>query len=369
MLQLMSIKAAEKKRCKRGDVSMNNQVVVNEDRISELPEALILHILSFLPTKSALATSVLSKQWQFLWKMMPELKFDYCDHKDAVGIFSKNVRSSLLSNTAPVLESLHLKFHPDNRSDVDFRMLIKTAKARHARKLELDAGYKNCYKIPQSLYNNKTLETLIFKACVAVEKPNKVCLKSLKTLHLHAVNITDREWVLKFLSGCPNLDDLLVCLYPQSSVTTLTIAHPTLQRLSVYNKRGPLHKWGCFIDAPDLKYFCIEGDHGLCRFRMSDNVTKLVEANISDVYISYIITENVLVSLTSVQHLSLKLLPYKIPTASIFQQLVHLELFTCRGLRWDLLIFMLDSSPKLQVLELIHAMNSASGIAYYSAKS
>ncbi|KAJ4890728.1 putative FBD-associated F-box protein [Raphanus sativus] len=320
---------------------MNNQVVVNEDRISELPEALILQILSFLPTKSALTTSVLSKQWQFLWKMMPELKFDYCDHKDDVGIFFKNVRSSLLSNTAPVLESLHLKFHPDNRSGVDFGMLIKTAKARHVRKLVLDAGYTNCYKIPQSLYDNETLETLILKARVAIEKPNKVCLKSLKTLHLHAVNITDRAWVFKFLSGCPNLEDLLVCLYPQSSVKTLTIAHPTLQRLSVYNKRGRLYKWGCFIDAPDLKYFCIEGDHGLCRFRMSNNVTKLMEANISDVYICYIIIDNIL-----------------IPTATIFHQLVHLELFSYRGLRWDLLIFMLDSSPKLQVLELIHLRTS-----------
>ncbi|CAH8357687.1 unnamed protein product, partial [Eruca vesicaria subsp. sativa] len=102
------------------------------------------------------------------------------------------------------------------------------------------------------LYDNETLETLILKACVILKGPYKVCLKSLKTLHLHAVNITDRAWVLKFLSGSPNLEDLLIL------------------------------------------------------------------------------------------------------TASNFHQLVHLDLFTRRGLRWVLLTFMIDSSPKLQVLKLIY---------------
>lgn len=126
--------------------------------------------------------------------------------------------------------------------------MIEIAKARHVRKVVMDAGYTKSYKIPQSLYNNETLETLIIKACVSIKKPYQVCLKSLKTLHLHAVNITNKAWGFKFLSGCPNLQDLLVCLYPLSTVKTVTIAHPTLQRLSIYNKRGAQHKWGCLIE-------------------------------------------------------------------------------------------------------------------------
>ncbi|VFQ86593.1 unnamed protein product [Cuscuta campestris] len=48
----------------------------SEDRISSLPSNLIGHILSFLPTKNAVATSVLSTRWKELWTMITHLYFD-----------------------------------------------------------------------------------------------------------------------------------------------------------------------------------------------------------------------------------------------------------------------------------------------------
>jgi hypothetical protein len=45
-----------------------------EDRISELPDALLHHVLSLLPVDEAVQTSVLARRWRQLWKGMPALR-------------------------------------------------------------------------------------------------------------------------------------------------------------------------------------------------------------------------------------------------------------------------------------------------------
>ncbi|KEH22172.1 F-box/RNI superfamily protein, putative [Medicago truncatula] len=44
--------------------------------ISALPDSVICHILSFLPTKQSAATSILSKRWNPLWHSVFTLNFD-----------------------------------------------------------------------------------------------------------------------------------------------------------------------------------------------------------------------------------------------------------------------------------------------------
>ncbi|KAI3965602.1 hypothetical protein MKX01_010559 [Papaver californicum] len=49
--------------------------IVGEDRISKLPDPLVHHILSFLPTKCVVSTSILSKGWKYVWVSVPILDF------------------------------------------------------------------------------------------------------------------------------------------------------------------------------------------------------------------------------------------------------------------------------------------------------
>ena len=46
------------------------------DRISNLPEFNLHHILSFLPRKEASKTCLLSKEWNCVWSSFPILDFD-----------------------------------------------------------------------------------------------------------------------------------------------------------------------------------------------------------------------------------------------------------------------------------------------------
>ncbi|KAG5554260.1 hypothetical protein RHGRI_011953 [Rhododendron griersonianum] len=63
-------------KSKRHKLSKKQNVLQVEDRISNLPGNLISRILSSLPTKSAVATSVLSTRWKQFWTLVTSLEFD-----------------------------------------------------------------------------------------------------------------------------------------------------------------------------------------------------------------------------------------------------------------------------------------------------
>jgi len=45
------------------------------DRFKSLPDDILIHILSSVPTKQAVATAILSKRWIHLWRYVPDVKF------------------------------------------------------------------------------------------------------------------------------------------------------------------------------------------------------------------------------------------------------------------------------------------------------
>ncbi|GLT62254.1 hypothetical protein SLA2020_349040 [Shorea laevis] len=58
--------------------------------INELPIEVLLHILSLLPTKDAVRTSVLSTRWRYLYASISQFDFDFWGIKttDGVGVMN-----------------------------------------------------------------------------------------------------------------------------------------------------------------------------------------------------------------------------------------------------------------------------------------
>ncbi|ESQ45637.1 hypothetical protein EUTSA_v10010336mg [Eutrema salsugineum] len=344
----------EHKRKIGGERLRNRDDVLNEDRISELPDDLLLRILSSLPTETVIATSVLSKRWRSLWKMVPKLKFNSEDHKSDHQRFSEIVYRSSLSHKAPVLESLHLVVR-DKTEALDVGIWIGIAFAHHLRELVVDLhNQEEAYAIfPSVLFScdDNTLDSLELKTSILLEFPSRVCLKSLRKLHLDYVVFNDQESVCNLFSACPSLEDLFVERKSNIDVEIFTIAVPSVQRLTIVDEFPGNGDEGYVINAPSLKYLNIKGLEWV-ESCLIENAPELVEAKIIDV--TYVNNENILVSLAGVKRLSLHSLPFEVkyPTGIVFYQLVFLELLTPK--ERNILSLMLDSCPKLQILKLIN---------------
>jgi len=101
--------------------------VEEEDIISTLPDTILCHILSFLETKYADATSILSKRWNHLWRSVHTLRFltQVTDHNSNLG-FIDFVYSVLLSrDPALPIKTFHLHVTYDYLLDCPIKSITK----------------------------------------------------------------------------------------------------------------------------------------------------------------------------------------------------------------------------------------------------
>lgn len=93
----------------------------NEDRLSDLPDGVILHILSFLNTKHVVRTCVLSKRWEHLWKRISTLIL-HSSRFSSVKQFATFVSKILtLRDTSTALRTLDL----DRTGNIEPQLLNK----------------------------------------------------------------------------------------------------------------------------------------------------------------------------------------------------------------------------------------------------
>ncbi|KAJ4905708.1 putative FBD-associated F-box protein [Raphanus sativus] len=329
------------------------------DRISHLPEHLLLKILSFLPsTKDVVATMVLSKRWQFLWTLVPRLVYDDDDwNTREEGSFSRFVNISLLLHEAPVLESLQFNLG-ENSSDVDIGVWARTVSRRHVRELVIEIDRSSCTErpvLPKSLYlvSGMLVKLKLENVILAADVSSTVSFPSLKELSLVSIKYPGGdESVTKLLSNCPVLEDLFVDRWPDDNVTVFTVRVPSLKILYLCDApyKDSDNGEGIVIGAPSLETFtildCTDGF-----FIIENEMPNIVKARI-DVFYGH--SGKILGSITPVKHLCLCLSSFEhsYPGGCVFHRLVNFTLCRCDKQWLNLLMCVLRDSPKLQTLKL-----------------
>ncbi|KAL1195199.1 putative FBD-associated F-box protein [Cardamine amara subsp. amara] len=207
-------------------------------RLVELPDELLLKILSLLPMyKDTVATRLISKRWEDPWKLEPDVMFDD-ETYESFETFMSFVYGSLLSNDAQILERLHLKLISQYNSASDINFWVQIAVNRFVRELRFDL-FGETLELPSCLSTCRTLKTLILHELSITVVPPWFRLPSLKTLHLLYVKFSGKEYVSSLLKVCPVLECLVIDKTKDDNVIILIsdIIVPTLRSLSIRSDR------------------------------------------------------------------------------------------------------------------------------------
>ncbi|KAI3931645.1 hypothetical protein MKW92_020521, partial [Papaver armeniacum] len=205
----------------------------NKDRISELPDALIHHIFSFLNIKYVLQTCILSRRYRYLWASLPTLRLsDRClvhytdDRFEALNRYIVFVdRLLLLRDTSSDIQTFKLKWKNVGNflSDLDFKYdvsrhiatWIMAAVKHNVQELKLTIFLREMIKLPDCLFTCKSLTKLRFSGFSRdltdfVLPHIPMYFPRLRCLALTGVSLGDESLTSKLFSSCPSLESLLL---------------------------------------------------------------------------------------------------------------------------------------------------------------
>ncbi|XP_057446548.1 FBD-associated F-box protein At4g10400-like [Lotus japonicus] len=262
------------------------------DTISILPDSILCDILSFLPTKQAVATSVLSKRWKPLWLSVPTLDFDHVllyNNEDSARFVQSVYAVILFRDQHQPIHKFRLNCaNCDHLDVVNVNAWLHAAVQRRIHHLDISLSFDQPKSfISPVIFSCKTLVVLKLQGVTLKPLDSTVDLPLLKILHLQQVFFKNRGCLAELLTGCPVLEDFKADNYGSATQVTTSKEFQTLPKLVraeisvipapslmiVVNnvKFLHLHWFGGWI----WKLYCHGRDKYLQFFSMFHNLTRL----------------------------------------------------------------------------------------------
>lgn len=236
------------KRMKMEDVpEEHHEQNISVDRLSDLPDYIIHHILSLVPTSVVIKTTLLSRRWRYIWASVPAI--DMSDHWSSSKMRSKTLLGSYLEH--------HKKYSPDKDLFLTrFKLKLKYyGSYRHIdcwlsqciqsslRELDLciePQSMSRFYCLLQSMLQlARSLSVLKLQWMMLVGLPS-VSFPALVTLSLEDMQMDDNT-IHSLILACPNIKNLLISSnrggsdihISSSSLMSFRIEHVSYHRIHV----------------------------------------------------------------------------------------------------------------------------------------
>ncbi|MED6144433.1 hypothetical protein PIB30_015646 [Stylosanthes scabra] len=240
------------------------------DIISTLPDSLLCHILSFLPTRCAMATSILARRWRHLWKDLLVLDLD--NSKDSPYYLSEESRFLAFVNAVfaqrrvPHVNKLRLICDIPRHEKKTIKRWIRNVVGPQLKELYLSLGDRKITLPEEVLTSCESLESLVLKGNMflivyGMDNDGFFDLPSLKNLELD-LNYVDPDFLL---SSCWSLENLKLTLhesFPLNASEPPQIIMPgSLKRLTLIQDENASEDLNDIeylgIDTPLLEYLSI----------------------------------------------------------------------------------------------------------------
>ncbi|XP_030930610.1 F-box/LRR-repeat protein At3g26922-like [Quercus lobata] len=337
----------------------------DKDRLSNLPDSLLCHILSFLSTDGAVVTSILSSRWKTLWTLVPKIDFQDTSIRGRSVSPLRILYSVLAQHTTPILSNFTLSW----RSPCDsshFDNWVDTAILRNVQTLDLHFECGQLFELPHTVFHCKTLVGLELYGEIELDLPPSFQLPSLKILRLCEICYTSDNSFSSLCSACPNLEDLTVIyefIVGNVNIVSFKISLPFLKRLRIdfisFDTEPPDYKLEIY--APILERFRFFGY--LSNMVFLEKLAHLIEAHFIVCGLGHVFEMcysdkvfKIVRALNSSKFL--ELFPGDVECIgsgyiypSMFQNLVRLN-FKVTQSNWHVLQSLLVVAPNLEVLVL-----------------
>ncbi|GKA35884.1 FBD-like protein [Tanacetum coccineum] len=252
------------------------------DRLSNMPDEVLSEILSLMPTKYAVRTSILSKRWRYKWTLVTSIDIDVLPFRGLLNCCAFVDRVLDLCKTTEI-KIFRLRFSNLWVEKSRMTKWIDEAVRLNVRELDIQS---DLLELPLSFLACKTLTKLTIesnRSWEVLDSQTPFNLPCVKTLDV-AVFDNPSLNAFKLIGACPVLESLSFKIDNRSDEEEYRFTIPTLKHLKLrIRKSDPINK--VVLNVPNLEDLFISG--WWCSHFVMEDFPSLVSVTFSDLQLAF----------------------------------------------------------------------------------